>query len=155
MQVCILNISTHTYKQGSTDICALYHSIFQGQHCCLCYSACNAAAHQAPKKGPWKEAAVVTVYVAGVISEAHLLFTVFLFPTKLQSPPIKQEEAFLWVRDSAAQARRTDLPAGQSSTGMLQAWCTAVSSHEEESYIPNLQLQGSSRYIFMQEAQII
>lgn len=42
----------------------------------------------------------MTVSVAGVISEAHLLFTVFLFPIELQSPPIKQEEAFLWVRDS-------------------------------------------------------
>lgn len=113
MQVCILNISTHTHKQGSTDICALYHNIFQGQHCCLCYCACNAAAYQAPKKGPWKEAEIVTVSVAGVISEAHLLFTAFLFPTELQSPPIKQEEAFLWVRDSAVQARSTDLQLGR------------------------------------------
>lgn len=114
MQVCILNISTHTYKQGSTDICVLDHNIFQGQHCSLCYCVCNAAAHQAPKKGPWKEAEIVTVSAAGVISEAHLLFTVFLFPTKLQSPPIKQEEAFLWVRDSTVQATSTDLQLGRA-----------------------------------------
>lgn len=58
------------------------------------------AADQPPKKQPWREAEIVTVCVAGDISETQLLFTVFLFPIKLQSPPIKHEEAFLWVWDS-------------------------------------------------------
>lgn len=56
-------------------------------------------------KGPWKEAEIETVCVAGDISETQLLFTVFLFPIKLQSPPIKHEEAFLWVWDSATRTQ--------------------------------------------------
>lgn len=63
------------------------------------------AADQPPKKQPWREAEIVTVCVAGDISETQLLFTVFLFPIKLQSPPIKHEEAFLWVWDSATRTQ--------------------------------------------------
>lgn len=63
------------------------------------------AADQPPKKQPWREAEIVTVCVAGDISETQLLFTVFLFPIKLQSPPIKHEEAFLWVWDRATRTQ--------------------------------------------------
>lgn len=97
--------------------------------------------------------------MAGNISEAQLLFTVFLFPIKLQSPPIKPEEAFLWVGQRNPHARRTRAsaaPPGQSSTEMLFAWCTAENvAHEEENYIQNLQLQVFFQYILMHKAQII
>lgn len=123
IQVCILKVSTHTYKQGFADICWLYHKIFQGRCCSLCYSACNIAADHPPKKGPWEEAEIGTVCVAGDISETQLLFTVFLFPIKLQSPPIKHEQAFLWAWDRVnTRARTTSSSAampGQSSAKIL------------------------------------
>lgn len=84
--------------------------IFQGWCCSLCYSARNRAADQSPKKGPWKEAEIVTVCVAEDISETQLLFTVFLFPIRLQSPPIKHEEAFLRVWDCATHTQEGPTP---------------------------------------------